>query len=215
MKGARTRTLFWDVDTQNDFIKQEGKLPIEGAETILDNLEKLTRYARQQGIQIVASMCDHTLEDQEISEQPDFEHTYPLHCMRGTEGQRKVSQTRSQNPLFITLQKQSQKQLKARLKQHRGEIVIHKNQLDVFSNPATTTLLEILQPDRIVVFGVALDICVRHAVEAFLGHKKAEVILVQDATRAIREEARAQLLADWNRRGVRIVNTQEVIQTDK
>ena len=163
MKGKRPRTIFWDVDTQNDFIRKDGKLPIEGAETILDNLEKLTLYARRQNIQIVASVCDHTPEDDEISSQPDFEHTYPPHCIRRTEGQRKVDQTTPRNPLFISVETAGSKELKDRIERHAGEIVIQKNHFDVFSNPSTATLLEILEPERIVVYGVALDVCNRYA----------------------------------------------------
>ena len=203
-------TIFWDEDTQNDFIKKDGKLSIEGAEAILDNLEKLTRYARQRGIQIVASVCDHTLEDDEISDQPDFEQTYPPHCIRGTEGQQNVYQTKPQNPLFITSESRRE-ELKERLDRHTGEIVIKKNDFDVFSNPSTATVLEILEPDKIIVYGVALDVCVRCVVEGFLQRSQGQVILVQDATRAIREEQRAPLLADWTKRGVKIVSTEEIL----
>ena len=204
------RTIFWDEDTQNDFIKKDGKLSIEGAEAILDNLEKFTRYARQRGIQIVASVCDHTLEDDEISDQPDSDQTYPPHCIRGTEGQQNIPQTKPHNPLFITSESRRE-ELKERLNQHTGEIVIKKNNFEVFSNPSTSAVLEILEPDKIIVYGVALDVCIRCVVESFLQRNQGQVFLVQDATRAIREEQRAPLLADWTKRGVKIVSTEEIL----
>lgn len=205
------RTIFWDVDTQNDFMKKEGKLSIEGAEAILDNLAKLTQYARAQDIQVVASICDHTIGDDEISDQPDFEHTFPSHCIRGTKGQQKVEQTEPRNAFFIPHHTHSVEELKNQLMSHRGEIIIQKRHFDVFSNPLTETVLEVLQPERIVVYGVALDVCDKYAIEGFLHRSSAQIILVQDAARAIREERRSELLTDWKRRGVKIVSTKDIL----
>lgn len=206
------QTIFWDVDTQVDFIKKDGKLAIEGAEAIQPNLEKLTEFARKAGIQIVASTCDHEPEDAEISQQPDYEETYPSHCMRGTEGQLKIQETRPRNPLYIGHEAQSRAKLEEQVKKHDGEIIIKKKHFDVFSNPNTRTLLDILRPERIIVYGVALDVCDKYAIEGFFRRGGSEVILVQDATRAIHEQRRSQLLEDWKRRGVKIVNTNEVVQ---
>ena len=36
------KTIFYDVDTQNDFMKEDGALYVPGAESIKENLEKLT-----------------------------------------------------------------------------------------------------------------------------------------------------------------------------
>lgn len=212
MHAKAAKTIFWDVDTQNDFILKDGKLAIAGAEEILENLEKLTDYARRHGIQVIASVCDHTPDDDEISEQPDFEQTYPPHCIRGTQGQQKVKQTLPQNALFIEHAAESERALRARLERHTGEVVIKKKHFDVFSNPNTATLLKVLQPDRIVVYGVALDVCDKYAIEGFLARTNAQVVFVQDAAHAIREERRPQLLDSWKKRGVQIVNSENVLR---
>ena len=47
--------LFWDVDTQFDFMYPDGKLYVPGAETIIPNLQCLTSFAAQHQIPIVAS----------------------------------------------------------------------------------------------------------------------------------------------------------------
>jgi len=42
----------------------------------------------------VASADDHELTDPEISDEPDFEYTYPPHCLRGTPGAERVPETK-------------------------------------------------------------------------------------------------------------------------
>ena len=39
------RIIFWDVDTQYDFMKADGKLYVPDAEHIIPNLKRLTDYA--------------------------------------------------------------------------------------------------------------------------------------------------------------------------
>ena len=47
--------LFWDVDTQIDFMRPEGKLYVPEAETLEHNLKILNRLAHEHHIPIVAS----------------------------------------------------------------------------------------------------------------------------------------------------------------
>ena len=39
------RVLFWDVDTQYDFMRADGKLYVPDAERLIPNLKRLTDYA--------------------------------------------------------------------------------------------------------------------------------------------------------------------------
>jgi nicotinamidase-related amidase len=51
--------IFVDVDTQRDFLEPDGALFISGSEVIRPNLARLTRFAREQGIPILATACAH------------------------------------------------------------------------------------------------------------------------------------------------------------
>ena len=51
--------IFWDVDTQYDFIMPDGKLYVTASEKRLPNLKKLTDHARQRGIPIYGSVDNH------------------------------------------------------------------------------------------------------------------------------------------------------------
>src|SRR5919106_3391146 len=86
-------TIFWDVDTQVDFMLPSGSLPVPGAVGLLPNLGRLTAGARRSGITIVHTADDHELHDEEISADPDFVETFPAHCLRGTPGADRLPET--------------------------------------------------------------------------------------------------------------------------
>src|SRR6266496_1377424 len=128
------RVIFWDVDTQYDFMKADGKLYVPDAEQLIPNLRKLTDYAHGHGIAIIASADDHVVDHSEISTTPDWKETFPPHCLRGTPGQRKIPETALRDPLVIEPEPQDPAALAARVKSHRGDILFHKHRFDVFTN---------------------------------------------------------------------------------
>src|SRR5438477_11613009 len=95
-----SRVIFWDVDTQYDFMKADGKLYVPAAEQLIPNLRKLTDYAHGHGIRIVASADDHVLHHSEISANPDWKTTLPPHSLRGPPGQRTLAETSLRAPLL-------------------------------------------------------------------------------------------------------------------
>jgi len=198
-------TIFWDVDTQYDFMFSDGKLYVPGAEEILPALARLTRHARAHGIRLWGSVDHHTLTDAELADEPDFVTTYPPHCLAGTPGAAKVDATRVLDPLWVDGAPIDV----ARLLEHRGEVVFRKQRFDVFSNPNTERALAALAPKEVVVFGVAQDVCNRYAIEGMLA-RGVRVAAVRDAMRPIRADAGERLLAEWAARGVRIVDSAEL-----
>lgn len=203
------RVIFWDVDTQYDFIMPAGDLYVTGAEAILPNLQRLTRHAQQRGIPIFGSVDNHRLDDPEISDRPDFQNTFPPHCIAGTSGQQKVPETRPRNPLWID--PDAPADLIAQVQNHRGEILFRKQRFDVFTNPHVDPVLNAIAPDRIVLYGVALDVCNAHAINGFLKRDTAPIQLVRDATQAIIPERGDLMVAEWQQRGVEVVSTDHIV----
>ena len=207
------RVIFWDVDTQYDFMKADGKLYVPDAEHIVPNLKQLTDYAHGHGIRVVASADDHVMSDPEISERPDWKDTFPPHCMRGTPGQRKLPETALRDPLVIEPAPGDAKALAERLRVHRGDILFHKHRFDVFSNENVMTALEVLDPEDIVLYGVTTDVCDKAAVEGLLQRRPhTRLFVVTDAVRGIDRDASEHLLREWGDEGVRLVRTKEVVE---
>jgi nicotinamidase/pyrazinamidase len=202
--------VFWDVDTQVDFMDPAGSLYVEGAEKLRPNLERLTGAARAAGLTLVHSADDHELSDEEIATRgADFADTFPPHCLHDSPGAERVPETEpAPDALDIAWDGSGFDPAAAR---EAGEIVVRKKRFDVFSNPASARLLEALAPDTVVVYGVALDICDRYAVEGMLDLGLPDVVVVGDAVAAVVPGTGRQLLADWKRRGVRVLSTDEVL----
>lgn len=208
-----TRLVFWDVDTQYDFMRADGRLYVPGAEEIVPVLRALTDFAHEHRIPIIADADDHDLSNPEISDTPDWRTTFPPHCMRGTPGQQKIPETALRDPLVIEPELVDPGALAHRVLAHRGDFLLHKHALDVFSNANLQTVLRTLEPRMVVLYGVATDFCVRYAVEGLVRHlPRAELCLVTDAIKAIYEEDGARLLADWRQRGVRLVESPSILQ---
>lgn len=91
-----------------------------------------------------------------------------------------------------------------------NEVYFRKQRFDVFSNPHVEPAVKHLDPDSIVVFGVTLDVCVKFAVEGFL-KRGYNVTVVRDATRALDESRRSELLSDWEQKGATIQKADDVV----
>ncbi len=207
-----TRLIFWDVDTLNDFMRSDGKLYVGGSEVIIPAVEALTEFAHANRIPIVASADNHELSDAEISDTPDWTLTFPPHCMRGTPGQLKIEEARLENPLVIEPELQEPAALTRQIMTHRGDFLLHKRAVDVFTNANVPTLLQALEPEAIVLYGVATDFCNRYAVEGLLrALPQVDLYLVTDAVRAIVPEEGERLLSSWRDRGVRMITVSQIL----
>lgn len=206
-------TIFWDVDTQYDFMRADGKLYVPEAEAIIPNLACLTGYAHQHGIRIVASADDHVPGHRELSDRPDWRETFPEHCMRGTKGQAKVPETALRDPLVIEPEKVNRALLAERVRTHKGDILFHKHWFDVFTNQNVETVLGVLTPHTVVLYGVALDVCDKYAIEGIVErHPELRLFAVKDAMKPIDRDAAEHLLRQWAEEGVRLIETADIVE---
>jgi nicotinamidase/pyrazinamidase len=201
--------ILWDVDTQVDFMYSDGKLYVPGAEETAPAMGRLVQAAREAGLTHVASADDHELTDPEISDDPDFRNTYPPHCLRGTPGARRIPETEQVDPLPLSLVPYPPG-LVPDLVAGRREILLLKKNFNVFTNPNTDPLLAVLDPDEIVVFGVATDVCDDAAIRGFL-QRGRRVSFVEDAARGLDEERVAAATKFWREAGVAFTTADELV----
>jgi len=201
-KGSAAATVFWDVDTQADFMYPEGKLYVPGAEEIVPNLERLTQWAQQHRILLVSSACAHREGDAEFA-------VYGPHCLAGTPGQQKIPQTLAPRRLVIGNRPQAIPEELAGYDQ----VILEKDKVDVFTNPNIEALAAKLGPrPQVVLYGVVTEICVGYTARGLLD-RGVQVRLVRDAVRHLDEAKMAALLREIESRGGRLITTEELLSS--
>jgi nicotinamidase/pyrazinamidase len=188
------KTVFFDVDTQLDFLYPAGALYVPGAETIVKTLAELTNFAAANGIQIVSTMDAHAEDD------PEFK-TWKPHCVVGTTGQQKAAVTLLNRRSVLGSDGDSK---------HAPQIIVEKQTIDCFSNPNLSPLLEHLKADRFVVYGVATEVCVQCAAFGLL-KTGAQVELVSDAIKSLSEAAERDMIERFQALGGLTVKRGDVL----
>jgi|SRR5579875_1505446 len=178
------KTVFFDVDTQLDFLYPAGALYVPGGETIVKALRELTNFAAANRIQIVSTMDAHTEDDLEFK-------TWKPHCVVGTTGQQKAASTMLSQPAVLSSVHEAK---------DAGQIMVEKQKLDCFTNPNLKPLIEALRADRYVVYGVVSELCVQCAAFGLLD-LAGRVELVTDAVKSLSSAAEREMLERFQARG--------------
>ena len=200
--------LFWNVDTQFDFVSPEGRLYVPGAELLKPVWKKLTQFANDNSIRVVNTADWHFANSAELSQKPDFINTFPDHCMARTSGARYVEETNPENPLVVDWDSEGTKIDELINDGKYRNYVIRKDAFDVFKgNKFTLEILNLLSPKTIVVYGVTTNVCVNDAVVG-LAKRVKRVVVVEDA---IKELPNIPLpFENWNKLGVEIIQFEEI-----
>ncbi|MBN1805634.1 MAG: isochorismatase family protein [Sedimentisphaerales bacterium] len=196
--------LFWDVDTQFDFMCPEGKLYVPGAEEIIDKINLVRKYALDNGFSIVASTDWHRMEDREISYNPDFKKTFPAHCIADKPGSERVGYLGEVPIAYIPNRRTDVEFLRRIGDEEQFHVVIRKQATDVFSNPNTTAFIELISPKRIVVFGVALDVCVDQTLRGLGKFPEVKLFLLKEAVKGLGIRPVDELFKEYKKMGVEI-----------
>src|SRR6266481_5082980 len=197
--------IFWDVDTQVDFMLPGGKLYVRGAEKLIPKLKRQTDAAREGRVFIIGDACTHAPDD------PEFDR-FPRHCVRGTPGAEIIPETRADKVLVIP--NRAHAAIPEDLSEFQ-QVILEKQTLDVFDNPNTEKVLErvagFTRADaEIFVFGVVTEYCVRLAAKGLLGRGR-RVALVSDAIETLQAEDGRKTLEELTSLGARLVTTEQAL----
>jgi nicotinamidase/pyrazinamidase len=189
-------TVFFDIDSQIDFVYPAGSLYVPGAERIVAEIAKLNHYAAAHGHLVISTIDAHAEDD------PEFK-AWPPHCVVGTTGQQKPAVT-----LLDARQVVPNRVVPNRKFEFAGaeQILLEKQTFNCFTNVNLPGLLRQWNARRYVVYGVVTEICVRMALEGLLKTDSLlkagqRVELVIDAVRSLDSDAAGQMMAWFTGQG--------------
>ena len=192
--------VFFDVDTQVDFMLPTGKLYVPGADKIIPRLKELMDCARANHLPVISSADAHSPDD------PEFK-IWPPHCVAGTPGQQRIPETALPDPVVIPC--------RARVftppERWAGQFIVEKTTYAAQGNPNFDAVLQSLGSRHAVVFGVATEFCVR-ALTLDLCRRGLNVDVVTDAIMPITAQGGEKALAEMAAAGARMVTTAQVCQ---
>jgi nicotinamidase/pyrazinamidase len=179
------RTIFFDIDTQLDFLYPAGALYVPGAERIVPTIARLNHYAAAHGIPVISTTDAHAENDVEFQR-------WPPHCVAGTLGQHKAEATLLDRRVVIPNTASALADLAVDAVQ---QIIVEKQHVDVFTARNLGRVVELLAAERFVVYGVVTEICVLFAARGLLKYGKP-VTIVTDAVAALTAEASSCALSE-------------------
>jgi nicotinamidase/pyrazinamidase len=195
------KVIFWEVDTQRDFMLAGGKLYVPGAEKLLPNIRKLTQAARDGRVFLVSHGCFHAPDD------PEFK-IFPPHCVKGTAGAEYVPEALADK--FLRIPNDASAVLPDDLFSYQ-QVLLEKQTLDVFESRHAGTLLSRLPKDaEFVVFGVVTEYCVALAAKG-LRKRDRKVSVVQDAVETLKAEDREKAIAELRGLGIKFITTDRAL----
>jgi nicotinamidase/pyrazinamidase len=193
--------IFWEVDTQVDFMLPGGKLYVPDAEKLLPNIRRLTDAARRGRVFLVSHGCYHTKGDPEFS-------TFPPHCIKGTPGSAYVAEALTEK--VVTVANEPTTELPKDLLQYQ-QILLEKQTLDIFQSLHAEELVKRLGKDaEFVVFGVVTEYCVRFAAKGLL-ERGRHVSVVEDAIKTLNAEDGERAAAELQALGAKFITTVQAL----
>ena len=207
----KEQTVFWDVDTQCDFMQPDGKLYVPGAETIIPKVSEVRRFALEGGYSMVADIDWHSRDNEEISETPDLKETFPPHCMAGEPGSERVGFLGDVQIETIEMDEVDADAIQPLIRKEQFHIVIRKNSLDVFDNPNTDKLVKLIEPKRVIVFGVALDFCVYYVVRGLCKFPDIRICVLKDVVKGLEARPEREIFDEFKKMGVEVTEMNSIV----
>jgi len=149
--------IFFNVNTQRDFF-EGGSYKIPSAEHILNNLNDITQYAKVRGAKVISTVGWYHPNSKFLSDNPDYNKTYPKHCIMNTEGAKFLKETSPES--YFLMDWNSATGLQFHQLHENNNVVVTKRSMDFFEgNSYSESLIHnlgipIMQRPIFMVYGI-------------------------------------------------------------
>lgn len=209
-------TLIYNVDTQVDFIEQTGKLYVPESDKLKPVFRKIQDLAKNKKIRVVSSQDWHGIYTNEISTTPDFNTTFPEHCMAYTHGAKIVNDSLDEEeiPFIIDWDRTTTFTDNGILNRN---IIIRKDKFNVFDGNTNTTglfslLIDNIGIKNIFVYGVVTEICVAAFIDEIMNrYKNINIYLISDAIMHLDEGKSTKMIEEWRKNEKFILTSSNIL----
>ena len=149
--------IFFNINTQRDFF-EGGTYKIPSVEHILTNLNDITQYAKMRGAKVVSTVGWYHPNSKFLSDTPDYNKTYPKHCIMNTEGAKFLKETSPES--YFLMDWNSPQGLQFHELHENNNVVVTKKSRDFFEgNTYSESLVHnlgipIMQRPIFLVYGI-------------------------------------------------------------
>jgi hypothetical protein len=149
--------IFFNINTQRDFF-EGGTYKIPSVEHILANLNDITQYAKMRGAKVVSTVGWYHPNSKFLSDTPDYNKTYPKHCIMNTEGAKFLKETSPES--YFLMDWNSPQGLQFHELHENNNVVVTKKSRDFFEgNTYSESLVHnlgipIMQRPIFLVYGI-------------------------------------------------------------
>lgn len=202
-RSAMMDRVLIDVATQRDFLVSNAALPIVNRTEALPKIRTLMDWAKSQRIPVVSCI--------EAKRPGDDWHGRPRHCIDGTAGQKKLPFTLLNDR--VTVEADNSFAMPLDLLKRTHQVIFRKRTEDLLANPKADRLLNELDPERFVLFGVGLETWIRILALGLLVRQK-RVTVVRDACGFWDPVAADLALRQLEAKGVRLIDADDMIVSE-
>lgn len=159
-----------DLNTQCDFLLPGGALPVANRAEVLPRVRQLMNWARLSKIPVISSLEAHRPSE-------SFRNL-PPHCLDHTLGQKKLPFTLMPNRMLIMGDNTADVPMQpfTRFQQ----LIFTKRNADFLANPKADRLINTIEPEYWIIFGITATHCVKHVTLGMLA-RHHKVVVVRDA----------------------------------
>ncbi|MHC4673341.1 MAG: cysteine hydrolase family protein [Planctomycetota bacterium] len=162
-----TKRILIDICTQHDFLDAGAILQVANRETLIPILKEVFQWARTAQVPIVSSVESHRAAEPV--------NGFPLHCIDGTEGQKKLDFTLLEP--WAAVETDNYLSLPPDLRKNYRQLIFRKRTREVLSNPKADRFLTQLNAKQFIIFGVGLERTIRSLALGLMARKKNVAVI--------------------------------------
>lgn len=189
-----------DLNTQCDFLLPKGALPVWNRKDILPNIRKLMSWARTTRVPVISSLEAHRAGESRKG--------LPPHCVDRTNGQKKLPFTLL--PKRLILMGDNTIDVPFQIFRRFQQVIFTKRDRDFLNNPKADRLVNNIEVNHMIVFGVVTEYCVKAAVLGLMT-RRHRVVVVSDACGYWSSSDHDLALRQMDAKGAVLVTTDELV----